>query len=153
MRTGPRLEPRYKEVLRQNVLAIPRFRYIEVLFHIFYYYWGKEDCSLYPGLCYIEVRYIKVPQYTLKKLFCRNASSPPPPPHKNKSTHSLNYRARSIQPKFLEILVQNSVDPFGPTGKVSKNWSTFCGRPLFPVGPVGILVAWIVPVMWAWLKQ
>ena len=97
MRTGPRLEPRYKEVLRQNVLAIPRFRYIEVLFHIFYYYWGKEDCSLHPGLRYIEVRYIKVPQYTLKKLFCRNASSPPPPPHKNKST-SLNYRARSIQP-------------------------------------------------------
>ena len=97
MRTGPRLEPRYKEVLRQNVLAIPRFRYIEVLFHIFYYYWGKEDCSLHPGPRYIEVRYIKVPQYTLKKLFCRNASSPPPPPHKNKST-SLNYRARSIQP-------------------------------------------------------
>ena len=31
-----------------------------------------------------------------------------------------NYRARSIQPKFLEILVQNSVDPLGPAGKVSK---------------------------------
>ena len=28
--------------------------------------------------------------------------------------------ARSIQPKFPEILVQNSMDRFGPTGKVSK---------------------------------
>ena len=90
MRAGPRLEPRYNEGLRQNALAIPRFRYIEVLFHIFYYYWVKEDCSLYPGLHYIEVRYIKVPQYPPKKLFCRNASSPPPTPHKNKSAHSLN---------------------------------------------------------------
>ena len=132
MRAGPRLEPRYNEGLRQNALAIPRFRYIEVLFHIFYYYWGKEDCSLYPGLRYIEVRYIKVPQYTLKKVFCRNASSPPPAPHKNKSTHSLNYRAQSIQPKFLEILVQNSVDPFGPTGKVSKKLVHLLRSTIFP---------------------
>ena len=29
-------------------------------------------------------------------------------------------RARSIQPKFPEISVQNSMDRFGPTGKVSK---------------------------------
>ena len=28
--------------------------------------------------------------------------------------------ARSIQPKFPEISVQNSMDRFGPTGKVSK---------------------------------
>ena len=28
--------------------------------------------------------------------------------------------ARSIQPKFPEIPVQNSMDRFGPTGKVSK---------------------------------
>ena len=34
-------------------------------------------------------------------------------------------RTRSIQSKFLEISVQNSMDRFGPTGKVSKNWSTF----------------------------
>ena len=27
----------------QNMFAIPRLRYIEVLFHIFYYYWGKEN--------------------------------------------------------------------------------------------------------------
>ena len=124
MRTGPRVEPRYNEGLRQNALAIPKFRHIEVLFHIFYYYWGKEDRSFYPGLRYIEVHYIKVPLYTLKRLLCRNTSSrpppPPPPPHKHKLTHSLNYRARSIQPKFTEILVQNSTEPFGPTGKVSK---------------------------------
>ena len=40
-------------------------RYIEVLFHIFYHYWGKENCSLYRGLRYIEVRYIEVPLYLL----------------------------------------------------------------------------------------
>ena len=114
MRTGPRVEPRYNEGLRQNALAIPKFRHIEVLFHIFDYYWGKEDRSFYSGLRYIEVHYIKVPLYTLKRLLCRNTSSrpPPPPPHKHKLTHSLNYKARSIQPKFTEILVQNSMEPF-----------------------------------------
>ena len=47
----------------QNLFPITRFRYIEVLFCIFYYYWGNENCSLYGGLCYIEVRYIEVPLY------------------------------------------------------------------------------------------
>ena len=28
---------------------------MDVLFHIFYYYWGKENRSLYRGLRYIEV--------------------------------------------------------------------------------------------------
>ena len=28
-----------------------------------YYYWGKENCSLYRGLRYMEVRYIEVPLY------------------------------------------------------------------------------------------
>ena len=43
-------------------------------------------------------------------------------------------RARSIQPNFPEISVQNSMDRFGPTGKVSKKrvhllrWSSFFGR-------------------------
>ena len=43
-------------------------------------------------------------------------------------------RARSIQPKFPEISVKNSMDRFGPTGKVSKKlvhllrWSSFPGR-------------------------
>ena len=41
---------------------------------------------------------------------------------------------RSIQPKFPEISVQNSMDWFGPSGKVSKKlvhllrWTTFPGR-------------------------
>ena len=44
------------------------------------------------------------------------------------------FRARSIRPKFPEISVQNSMDLFGPTGKVSKKlvhllrWTTFRGR-------------------------
>ena len=33
----------------QKFFAIKRFRYIEVLFHIFHYYWGKENNSLYLG--------------------------------------------------------------------------------------------------------
>ena len=45
-----------------------------------------------------------------------------------------SYWARSIQPKFLDISVQNSMDRFGPTGKVSKKrvhllrWTNFPGR-------------------------
>ena len=34
------------------------FCYIEILFHIFYYYWDKENRSLYRGLRYVEVPYI-----------------------------------------------------------------------------------------------
>ena len=30
-------------------------RYNEVLFHIFYYYWGNENRSLYQGLRYVQV--------------------------------------------------------------------------------------------------
>ena len=43
------VEPRYNEVPRdwQNVFAITRFRYIEVLFHIFYYNLSKENRWLY----------------------------------------------------------------------------------------------------------
>ena len=54
-------------------------------------------------------------------------------------------RARSIQPNFPEISVQNSMDRFGPTRKVSKKrvhllrWSSFL------VGPVWILIEWIAP--------
>ena len=33
---------------------------MEILFHMFYCYWGKENRSLYRGLRYIEVRYIMV---------------------------------------------------------------------------------------------
>ena len=55
------VEPRYNKGPRdwQNLFAITRFRYIEVLFHIFYYYWGKENRSLYRGFHYMEVRYIE----------------------------------------------------------------------------------------------
>ena len=54
------VEPWYNEGPKdwQDLFAITRFRYIEVLFRIFYYYWGKENCSLYRGL-----RYIVVPLY------------------------------------------------------------------------------------------
>ena len=34
----------------QNVFALTRFRYIVVLFHIFYHNWGKENRSLFWGL-------------------------------------------------------------------------------------------------------
>ena len=53
------VETRYDEGLSdwQNLFAITRFLFIEVLFRTFlYYYWGKGNCSLYRGLRYIEVR-------------------------------------------------------------------------------------------------
>ena len=59
------MEPRYNKRSRDwhFLFAITRFCYIEVLFHIFYYYWGKENRSLHRGLCCIEVHYIEVPLY------------------------------------------------------------------------------------------
>ena len=50
--------PRYNEVPRdwQDLFTITWFRYIEVLFHILY--WGKENCSIFT-----EVRYMEVPLY------------------------------------------------------------------------------------------
>ena len=57
------VEPRYSEGPRdwQNMFVITRFRYIEVIFRIFYYYWGRENRSLYRGLRYVVVRYIEFP--------------------------------------------------------------------------------------------
>ena len=51
------VEPRCNEGPRdwQNLFAITRFRHFEVLFHIFYYFWSKENHSSYRGLRYIEV--------------------------------------------------------------------------------------------------
>ena len=49
------VEPGYNEVPRhwKNVFSIMGFCYIEVLFHMFnYYWWEKEKHSLYRGLCY-----------------------------------------------------------------------------------------------------
>ena len=69
------MEPRYNKGPRewQNLFAISRFRFIKVLFHAFYYCWGKENRSFYEGLRYIEVRYIEVPLYfkhsSKKKIF------------------------------------------------------------------------------------
>ena len=48
-------------------------RYIEVLFYIFYYYWGKENRSLYRGLLYIEVRYIEVSLYFVFQIWSKRA--------------------------------------------------------------------------------
>ena len=41
--------PRFNEGSRddwQNLFAMKRFRYIEVLCHMFYYHWGKKNRSL-----------------------------------------------------------------------------------------------------------
>ena len=56
------VEPQYNKGRRdwQNLFAITRFCYIEVLFHLFYYYYGKENRLLFRGLHYIEFRYIEV---------------------------------------------------------------------------------------------
>ena len=51
------MAPRYNEGQGLAIFV----RYDEVLFHISYYYWGKENRSLYRGRRYIEVRYIEVP--------------------------------------------------------------------------------------------
>ena len=45
------------------MFVFTRFRYIEVLIHIFHYYWGEEYRSLYHGLRYIEVRGIEFSLY------------------------------------------------------------------------------------------
>ena len=58
---------------------------------------------------------------------------------------SKKQRARSIQPKFPEISVQNSMDRFGPTGKVSKKRVHLLRCSTFPGRPVGILLEWIAP--------
>ena len=59
------VEPRHNKGPRhwQNLFARTRFRCIEVPFHLFCCYWGKENRSSYEGLRYIEVRYIEVPLY------------------------------------------------------------------------------------------
>ena len=46
-----------------------------------------------------------------------------------------SYWVRSIQGKFPEILVQNSVDRFGPTRKVSKK--------LVHLGPLFLVGIWL----------
>ena len=59
------LEPCHNEGLRDwlNLFAIMRLRYVEVLFHMFYYTGVKNTIGLFGGLCYIEACYIKVSLY------------------------------------------------------------------------------------------
>lgn len=48
------------------MFAVMRFCCIEVFFfHIFYFYWAKENRSLYRALRYIEVGFIEVPLYSV----------------------------------------------------------------------------------------
>ena len=65
-----KVEPGYSEGPRDwpNLFAITSFRYIKVLFHVFYYYWDEKNRSSYRGLYYmsppyIDVRYIEVPLF------------------------------------------------------------------------------------------
>ena len=55
------------------------------------------------------------------------------------------YGARSIQTNFPEIPSKTQWIGWVQPEKFRKNGSTFWGGPLFPVGPVGILVEWIAP--------
>lgn len=48
---------------------------MKVLFHILYHYWGKENRSLYRGLRYLEVRYIKV-LLCLRRQWSRDSIQP-----------------------------------------------------------------------------
>lgn len=65
METAATVELRYNEWPREwkNMFAIRSFRYIEILFHIIYDYWSKENRSLHRELCSIEVRYIEFHLY------------------------------------------------------------------------------------------
>ena len=62
--------------------------------------------------------------------------------------------ARSIQPKFPKISVQNSMDRFGPTGKVSKKrvhllrWTTFPGRTSWNFGWMDRALCFKVRCLW-----
>ena len=74
----------------------------------------------------------KVQNGILTKFFCGSTSGSLLENNRKLVWERPNHRARYIQPKFAEISVQNSMDRFGPTGKVSKKlvhlWSSF---PLF----------------------
>ena len=61
--TSSTVEPRFNKGPRdgQNLFTITRFHCIDVLFHVFYYYWGKENRSLYRKFRYIEVCFMEGP--------------------------------------------------------------------------------------------
>ena len=52
-------KPQYNHGRAKGLATFVRYNevsFIEILFQIFYYYWGKKkNCSLYRGLRYIEV--------------------------------------------------------------------------------------------------
>ena len=50
------------------MFAIASCRYIEVLFHTFWSYWGTENRLLHEGLRYIQVRYIEALLYLHVKM-------------------------------------------------------------------------------------
>ena len=53
--SGNSIWRRAQGLAKNYLFAITRFLFIEVLFRTFlYYYWGKENCSLYRGLGYID---------------------------------------------------------------------------------------------------
>jgi len=54
----------------QNMFSITSFCCIKVLFHMFYYYWGKENCLLYQLLHYIEVRWGGLLQFFWDSVAC-----------------------------------------------------------------------------------
>ena len=76
------VEARYNEGPRdwQIVPTIRRFLFIKVVFHILYYFWGKEYHLLYWGFCCIEVLEIKVPLYFLVHHFHIDHNVPCLPP-------------------------------------------------------------------------
>ena len=58
------VERQYNEVHAKGLSKFARYNEvslyrIEVLFYIFYYYWGKQNRSLYRGLRYIESKHVR----------------------------------------------------------------------------------------------
>ena len=93
----------------------------------------------------------RLPPKTAAKQLSRSASFPTRPPWFQKHSKSrdlsrdlgrdpFNQNFRKFRSKTQWI---GSVQP----EKFRKNRSTFWGGPLFPVGPVWILVEWIAPLM------
>ena len=93
------VEPQYNKVPMdwKNLFAIPRLGYIEILFHIFCYYKGQENRSLYRGLRYIEVCYTEAPLYMTVTVLGRV--------HTQDWVHNLNiFIIRSVKSMIILVL-------------------------------------------------